>query len=492
MGPTNFAFPTRRKCTYNNPVKRRVIISAFLVVWVILVAAGYLLSRPALVSVSPGDDQAMVSAGAPLRLEFKHVMQDEITSGDLQINPPVEGEFHWEDTTLVFTPEQGWPNRTAIQIQLQPGLRTSRWPWLAITAGQSWTFSVRPPLLLYLHPAGGPANIYLLDTSANEWQAQTGFTSGVLEFDVDPANGLIYYSRENGLGGTDIYRQPVQLPGADPADSARDLEQETQVTFCGSAACREPQLSPAGDFLAYERTSFDPASGAALIQVWVTGLEELSETSEDYLPGAIDHQTLNAAWGENGWLAFYNSTLREHTLINLFSRESISLQNEAGVRGVWTPQAEAFLTTVTAPSGDPALLPSGIEASLNQRIIRFDLAAQQARDLTRSARMDDAFPSPSPDGRWLAFARRDLDLAQWVPGRQVWLMTVETGEAHPLTSSATSDHFDFAWTPDSQELVFMRSDQAALVSPPEIWMVDPRFGLARRLVTGGFAPRWMP
>ena len=43
--------------------------------------------------------------------------------------------------------------------------------------------------------------------------------------------------------------------------------------------------------------------------------------------------------------------------------------------------------------------------------------------------VEDVSPVFSPDGKWIAFARRYLDPLRWTPGRQVWLMRADGTEA---------------------------------------------------------------
>ena len=63
--------------------------------------------------------------------------------------------------------------------------------------------------------------------------------------------------------------------------------------------------------------------------------------------------------------------------------------------------------------------------------------------------MHDAQPRFSPDGRHLAFLRRDDK-----PQRQIWLIPMHGGEARQLTHEP-GGVVEFAWSPDGQRLVFV-------------------------------------
>ena len=70
----------------------------------------------------------------------------------------------------------------------------------------------------------------------------------------------------------------------------------------------------------------------------------------------------------------------------------------------------------------------------------------EALDFTQGRQ--DGMPKFSPDGQTIAFLRAD-DTGQ----RQIWLISVSGGEARQLTRSA-GNIIDFAWSPDSRQLVY--------------------------------------
>ncbi|MBO9623966.1 MAG: Atxe2 family lasso peptide isopeptidase [Sphingomonas sp.] len=83
----------------------------------------------------------------------------------------------------------------------------------------------------------------------------------------------------------------------------------------------------------------------------------------------------------------------------------------------------------------------------------------------RGLRTETGFPQPvapkwSPDGRWIAYPRRDGGITQ------VWLVPASGGTARPLTRSPV-DIEQFAWRPDGQALV-VTSRPATLVERAQI------------------------
>ena len=101
-------------------------------------------------------------------------------------------------------------------------------------------------------------------------------------------------------------------------------------------------------------------------------------------------------------------------------------------------------------------------------------------------------PVFSPDGAFLALARKNLQIELWTPGRQLWLMRTGTWQAQQLTDEPLYSHFEFAWSPQGDLLAYVRFNQAALTEPPELWVIDPYTARAAELVVGGYAPQWLP
>jgi Tol biopolymer transport system component len=114
------------------------------------------------------------------------------------------------------------------------------------------------------------------------------------------------------------------------------------------------------------------------------------------------------------------------------------------------------------------------------------------KNLSGEELVEDTSPAYSPDGRWLAFARKFLDTERWTPGRQLWVMEADGENAYALTHDEFFSHAALAWSPDSQTIAFVRAHRTSPDVPPEIWIINVDGSNPIRLVIGGYAPQWIP
>ena len=464
-------------------MKSRYLALLLLVLILILfVGAGYLWGVPRVVEVSPGDGEKYRSAGTPLRLSFSRPMLASTVRERLSTDPPTDGQYTWEGKTLIFTPNQPWPNGQTVQVRLSPGARAAGFPQLPLRQELAWSFTIGEPQLVYLYPADGPADLYMLDLQSGEIEQITDNPGTVLDFDVDRTGAKIYYTSSHGEGGSTIYRLD-RLTG-----------EVSTILKCPQALCRYPRISPEGDFLAYERTDL---SGNDYPQVWLfplAGLETSGEpaTPEPILADEPDQQTQQPLWSSTGTLTYYNYDLSAFIADNPESGERVQFSSQTGIPGDWNPDGSSYvIPEIFIDAIDPNTL-TDLESIPTSHLLRFNYPDGSAFDLTQENNLEDANPVFSPDGASLALGRKYLDIAHWTPGRQLWLMGSDGGEAHALTDEPYFNHYDFAWSPPGDQLAYVRFNKTTLTEPPEIWLINSDGSNATRLITGGYAPQWIP
>jgi len=368
--------------------------------------------------------------------------------------------------------------------------------------GKSWSFTIRQPRLAYLYPAQGPANIYVLNPLTGENIPLTNNPGGVQDFQVNANGSVIYYSARSGAGGSYIYR--LRLPASyaeleqDDAFSGTEEPSPELILSCPQASCRAAAISPDDSYLAYEHTAL-PGSDqpnypqVRLLPLVPDNLPATDSSSSLALAEEPLHQTLQPSWSPEGLLTFYDTNAAAFIILDPDDGERARLPNQTGQPGTWHPNGRYYLAAeIFFLDENISNTLTDLEPLANSHLLLFNWQDGSTQDLTPGENMEDTTPAFSPDGEYLAFARKFLDIKRWTPGRQIWLLHFGSGEAQPLTNDSLYNHFEFTWSPAGDRLAYVRFNQSALTEPPEIWLIDPFSGQATQLIVGGYAPQWIP
>lgn len=482
----------------------RVQLLLILVVIVALLAAGaglvYWLGIPRLQAFSPADGASTLPAGTQIRLTFSQSMQPETVIQRLEIDPARPGNFTWQesdgqpDRTLVFTPEQPWEAGDSVRVTLLPGARSAGMFSPGIRQRTDWSFRIRQPELAYLYPSSGPStNIYVLNPLSGASTLLTQNMGVVQDFSVNTSGSAIYYSSRTGMDSSAIFRLDLTL--REPASSDQgtatpaELPPNTQILHCPRALCRAAEISPDGKYLAYERTAFPGSGSSSLPQVWVLPLDTQQGKAEPepFLAGDPAHETLQPAWSSQGLLTFYDRTDQAFIVADMQSEQQLRFPNQTGEPGSWHPGGQQFI----APEILFVSVPDA-QALASSHLISFNWQTEKSQDLTPGEDLEDTAPAFSPDGDYLAFSRKFLDLIRWTPGRQIWILHLPSGAVQQMTDEPDFNHFDLAWSPAGDQLAYVRFNQTTPTEPPEIWLMDPLTGRTIQIVIGGFSPQWIP
>ncbi len=462
---------------------RLKVIGLFGLGLVFLAGFLYLHNTPRLIEILPTDGAQEVPARAPLRLRFSRPMQPASVEERLSITPPQPGSFTWEGTTLTFTPTQPWQSGATITVRLNAGARSADWLPLALLGDREWSFTIGRPRLLYLYPADQPADLYALEPVSGSVERLTQSPFGVLDFQVAPDGTAIYYSQRNASGGSDIWRMERVV-------EATPRWVSTPILECPQAICRSPQPSPDGRWLAYERNPLAGSAPSLSPQVYLLALDGVvanSTTSLQGTPvGGAKHPTRLPLWSPAGLLTYYDIRQKAFVLYDPLQGTSTPIPNETGEPGCWSPDGNAFVA--------PEILFLGGEQSgvATSHLMRYERIGGSNQDLSQSPYLEDISPLFSPDGTRLVLARKYLDAARWTPGRQIWLMSPDGKESQALTHAPYFNHSSFAWSPDGQQLAYIRFNQEKLTDPPELWLMNADGSNPIQLVIGGYAPQWNP
>jgi Tol biopolymer transport system component len=452
--------------------RRWLVIGVF---FVILVGVGLFVraNLPTLLEVSPANGDTQVEADTSLKLTFSKAMQPESVTENLEIQPPMQGSFAWEENTLVFTPDQTWPRGEPITVTLQSGARSTL--GLPISQDQIWSFKVSPPLLVYLWPSDGPADLYAIDLIEGLVMRLTETGNGVLSYDISPDGREIFYSIRLDPQNSAIYR-------LQRVDNVTE-----EILFCENVLCSFPQISPSGKYLAYTRAPSNAQSEAFLQQIWLLPFVDEEPTPESQAQIVSDpvHQAGTPFWSPTGMLTFHDKEAQRFVVFDPQTNQRTYFPNETGEPGTWSPDGKHFIVHEIDFWGSGSL-------DYTSHLWRFDYPSGQSTELTLDLTLEDVTPSYSPNGLLVAFGRKHLDKDRWIPGSQLWLINADGSNPRQIINNPDFNHADFAWHPNGEYLAFVRHEQSTFVEPPEIWITRTDGTDAIRLVIDGYVPQWIP
>lgn len=443
------------------------------------VVAGLLIAAiaaaPRAVDFSPGAGSEHIPATTRLEITFSRAMDPASVQEHLSLSPNAAGRWVWEGSTAFFVPASPWTPGATIQAHLTAGARSAG--RLPLLRSYTWTFTVGLPRIAYLWPAGEAPDIYLRTLDGQETTRLTTSPLGVYDFTLVPEPPAVIYSAERADGGTDLHWLDL------------NSEQDSVIYACPEAErCRAASPSPDGHQVAFERYSIRPGTPGPS-RVWI-----LDIASGEVVPiGPEGHVSASPLFSPHGLLAYRDSTLGAIVLVDPAEGPEPPafrlFPSELGVVGTWSPDG-AYLVF------PEIVFPEGLtdEVSFYSHLYRAEVSTGEVADLWRTGfgQVEDAAPVYSPDGQWIAFARKHLEGELWSLGRQLWMMRADGSGARALSDEPDYNHSAIAWSPDSISLVYMRFNQGDFTEASEIWVSGLEEGQARRLAIGGFLPQWVP
>lgn len=454
-------------------------------------------------TIVPAPNVAGVSVRTPVALVFDAAVDPATIDGALRITPPVQGTLDVVDLpddreppsaqpspsvaadrrVLLFTPAAPLAAHTTYTVTLAPVVTRLDDPG-RVAAGRTWSFTTGAPTasahnhVAFLSARSGVANVWLMNPDGSNPRQLTTELVPVAGFDVSGDGATLAWTaagvvRVGDVDGSDI--RDVTAPG----------------TFEYG-----PTFSPDGRRLVVARRG----SGGVDAGLWylpVPGLEgpgprQLTtagapplgsvEVAGDGLraDGAIPEWARRVAFDPAGRFVFVPGGLGAGaTLVDLDpiagGVQPVGLYTNGPI--AWSGDDAAF---VAIGAEDPATAPGVYLVARSGGLTR--------RAATGPADTDPVgAPAVAPDGRIAA----PID----PEGDGTWHIGASPRRSPTVVGLTTADEYSDGWpafSPDGEELLFVRVRPGTPTRSEGIWVMLPDGRELRRLTTDGAYPRWIP
>ncbi|MBN2086341.1 MAG: PD40 domain-containing protein [Anaerolineales bacterium] len=463
--------------SYLNPKRRGPTLFSVIALLILGAGAGlaaaFFAFAPRVTAVSPAGN-IRTGSYAAIEIRFSTPMQAACTADHFTVEPSVEGDLVIAGDTLRFTPHSPWPSGGGVRAAIRAGACSAR--GLPLLAGRSWTFTPSLVRIAYI-PSGESTGLLMgLDADGGDPATLAQTPALVQDFDISRRGDFAVLS-------TGSYGRPGKL-----WLSRLDGGSAQLLLDCGADSCRDPAISPDGLLVAYTRQDIgagpdDPAlPSGSFIEVLAIADGRIRNIS------IAGNTSDNPTWSPQGWLSFYDG-VRQVVVIDDLAGGQTAVPNTTGAAWDWLPDGSAiiFPELFVDLEGET----EGTSSNVYSILFQVEVKTNRRNNLSGTGLLEDASPAVSPDGNRLAFSRNFFD-NRWTPGRQLWIMDLRTGSPRQITRSPEYSHSSIHWSPDGARLVYMMFHETAPGDPPEIWSIQADGSNPRRLVVGGFLPKWLP
>jgi Tol biopolymer transport system component len=415
-------------------------------------------------------DGEQAGAKTTIQIEFAEFMQSDtvvpLFSLDARGEPAIIGQFRWEGTTMIFSPDQPLTPGNTYTARLKAGSlsETGR----AIQTDLTWQFQVRAPRIVYINGDREARDLWTLAPNESTPVRLTNTDGKLYDYAIAPNGEQIVYSVATQEGGVDLWI--ANEDGSSPRE----------LVVCSPNRCTTPAWSPDSTLVAYsfERIGVQVGSPYSPPRVWT-----VNAASGQAAPLFSDEQVLGygPSWSPDGnRLAFFDQGTGKVRVLNLRTNEEMALEASTGLPGSWSPDGQAMLYIGLLPD-------SGLEALFLADFNLLDVSV-----LFNSEELNGNFqaqPEWSPDGEWVVFNVKTVDTEV---GNQFWIMPFDMSFGQIIASDFNYAYYNYQWDEWSRVLVYQRLKLGDSSAVPEImvWTMDS--WVSEVVVENGTNPEWLP
>lgn len=422
----------------------------------------------AITQVTPGVNMNGASTLSQVRVTFEAAI---VSAPDTAVvlSPTVDGDTTVAGSTLIFQPAAPFQPDTTYQVTLAAGVVGEN--GRALQEPFSWTFYTGQPRILYIGWEDDRANqIYMAGLTGAPPIPLTDVATDVLDFAVAPDGSQITYAVLEQTAASSLWL--MNADGSEPRE----------ILACPDASCSRPVWLPDGRRLIYERRNIPfPGAPPGNPRLWWLDL-----FTGETVPVFQDNQLLGlfvTVSPDGAWLSFVSPLEQGIELYNLQDGSGKLIPNRMGTAVSWSPDSRRIaLADIVTDGQDWSILAYAIEVATDETVTL-------SQPLAEGVGMDDSNPVWSPDGRHIAFSRKEPRTPM---GRQIWLMQPDGRNSRPLTGEPDLHHSQHSWSPDGQTLLYQRYNLKELYAQPGVWILDVSTGQATEIAFPATQPAWLP
>jgi TolB protein len=426
---------------------------------------------------SPAAGADAVPVGTSIGVRFAATLGTNAGAARVELSPPVTGTLAVNGDTLNFTPAAALAPGTLYTVTLDGGITAQN--GRTLLAPLTWQFRTGAPQVLFTSvDATGAEQLYATElvvandrVSAAVPRALTNLPYGVWDFAVAPRGGATILSALTETGGADLWR--LEPGSTEPA----------LLLACPNAACSGSAWSPDGKLVAFSKRNVTDIAATMISppRLWL-----LDPASGESAPVFDDNQRLafDPRWSSDSeWLSYFAPGRTGVGVVNLEDGREAFFPTGTGEVGVWQPGAKRMVMSVFASQGEQTAM----------YLMAVDPVTGEQTNLSGDGMLvEDNAPVFSPDGGWIAFRRKEFSGERATPGKQLWMMRADGGDARPLTSDAAFDHGPALWSPDGRYLLYHKFPLKGPNIVVSVWVLDVTTGQEWEVARPGQRPQWLP
>ena len=470
---------------------RRFYIGLLVTTAVLALLTGMVLWRgdqtPVEVMAYSPNEGAEVSSRPMLSLDFSKALSPATFEAGFRVvapsDKPVAGNFAWrgDHKGVRWTPTAALTPKTVYAVTARGGTSGDGRTLAAVT----WRFQTRAERLVYLSTDGSRqafiANLWAVDTDGRNTRQLTNEPNGVDSFAVSPdGNTIVYATPDSASTGKTTSAMNLWLVDSDGRNKRR-------LTRENNAVANNPQWSPVGNVISYERSALTSVPGGNAQPVQGTKKLYLLRNDGTQLAPlyfGADKIGFGLSWSPTGTrAAFYDPNKAAIGVYNFTPDIAWFPTSATGAAIGWSPDGSKIVYSNLNPA-----------TGANQQIA-------YVADVDASA-PGQPLCLPDPDGE----SYDEVDLA-WAGdgGRVALVRQPEGGAAYhiwtvtpgALATQITRDdaYIDTApaWSPDSRRLLFIRQPVAAQVGiGQQVWVMNADGSEIRRVAANAMRALWLP